>query len=97
DLTHTDATFYYELLDNVVSLDAGLTVRYFDGGVQIRSQTNSATLDLDDPLPLLYLAARVELPLGFYAGGDVNAFGINDASLLDYRLNAGWESSFGLG
>ena len=27
DLTHTDATFYYEILDNVVDLDLGITAR----------------------------------------------------------------------
>src|SRR5690606_7128931 len=97
DLTHTDATFYYELLDNVVSLDAGLTVRYFDGDVKLRALSGEASLDLDDPLPMLYVAGRVALPLGFYVGADVNGTGIRDSKLIDYRINAGWESAIGLG
>lgn len=97
DLTHTDATFYYELLDNIVSLDAGITIRYFDGGVELRSLTGAADLDFDHVLPMLYLAGRVELPMGFYAGADFNGIGISDSNLLDYRVRAGWESAFGLG
>ena len=31
DLSHTDATLYYEVLDNVVDLDLGITARAFDG------------------------------------------------------------------
>jgi outer membrane protein len=30
DLTHTDATLYYQILDNWASLDIGLTARYFE-------------------------------------------------------------------
>lgn len=97
DLTHTDATFYYELLDNVVSLDAGITLRYFDGGVELSALTGSADLDLDHLIPMLYLSGRAELPLGFYVGGDINGIGISDSNLIDYRVRAGWESAFGLG
>ena len=97
DLTHTDATLYYQLLDNAVHLDVGLTLRYIDGSVDIRSSGESATEDLEVVLPLLYAAGRVDLPLGFYVGADLNGLGAGGQGMFDYRVNAGWVSPVLLG
>ncbi len=35
DLTHTDATFYSELLDNWINLDIGLTLRRLDQAISV--------------------------------------------------------------
>lgn len=75
DVSHTDATLYYELLDNWVSLDLGLTARYFDGYVDVQSElTEPARSELKGVLPMAYVNAQVELPfsnvqLGAYANG----------------------------
>ena len=45
DLTHTDATFYYEVLDNWVNLDVGLTVRMFDGEVRLATTGREGSID----------------------------------------------------
>ncbi|MFA7554434.1 MAG: TIGR04219 family outer membrane beta-barrel protein [Spongiibacteraceae bacterium] len=101
DLSHTDLTFYYEILDNWVSLDVGFTARIIqDGLVEIHDRTTNQTesFEADGVLPLLYLAARFELPLtGLYAGGDINGLGINNDSIIDYKVNIGYETSIGLG
>ena len=98
DLSHTDATLYYELLDNVVSLDAGLTVRKFDGGVRLSSAAVSSGEDLDDVVPMVYVGARVDLPLtGLYVAADVNALSVGDASLMDYEASIGMALGAGLG
>ncbi len=98
DLSHTDVTLYYELLDNVVSLDLGLTVRRFDEGVTLAAAGRRATLELDETLPMLYVAARVDLPFsGLYAGVDANAVRYSDNRLVDYRAHVGYITSFGLG
>lgn len=98
DLTHTDLTLYYQLLDNWVSLDLGLTVRFFDGFVDISSSTASAREEFEAPVPLLYLATRFDLPLsGLYAGVSINALGDGDNNLVDYQAALGYESDFGLG
>ena len=98
DLTHLDALFYYELLDNVVSLDLGLGVRQFDGYISIASSTESANVDLDDPLPLLYGAAEVELPLtGLAVSGEVKGVGYSGDSFLDMNVKASYTFAFGLG
>lgn len=100
DLSHTDVTLYYELLDNVVALDAGLTVRWFDEGIKLRAEIAGADgeLDVDHALPMIYLAGRVNLPLtGLYVGAEANGVAYDDSSLIDARVNIGYETKIGLG
>lgn len=100
DLSHTDATLYYELLDNWVNLDLGLTIRHFDQGVKIQSATfgTSSKADINATIPMIYLAARFDLPLsGLYVGLDGNGIGYSGNTLFDYRAMIGYESKIGLG
>lgn len=98
DLSHTDATFYWEILDNYVSLDIGLTARMIDGEVSIESTTQSAKEDFDAVIPLIYAGARVDLPLtGLYASISGNFLGDGDNSFLDYQASIGYETVFRLG
>lgn len=100
DLSHTDATFYYEVLDNWAELDLGLTVRYFENGVKLEAvnAAKSSELDIDYVIPMLYAAAKFNLPLtGAYVAVDANGVGYSGNTLLDYRARAGYESPLGLG
>lgn len=101
DLSHTDLTLYYELLDNWVSLDVGITVRSInDGSIEITEVNTGQTesFDADVVLPMLYVAARVDLPLsGLFVAADVNGVSVDDNSLFDYRARIGYETSIGLG
>jgi outer membrane protein len=101
DLTHTDATLYYEILDNWISLDVGLTARFFEEGFEIK-QTDTvgkdASLDVDEVIPMIYAAIKFDLPLtGLYVGADGNGIKYDDDTILDLKANIGWESSIGLG
>lgn len=101
DLSHTDLTLYYELLDNWVSLDLGVTVRKFSQGAQLRSlvdPANRGELEIDELVPMLYAAGKVELPLsGYYLSLSANGVAVGDASLFDYQAAIGYESTIGLG
>ena len=102
DLSHTDATLYYELLDNWVNLDLGLTVRQFDGKLQISGDisgtTETASEDLDFPMPLLYAKAQFDLPLtGLYVAAEGNFIGYGGNSFLDATGKIGYETSLGFG
>lgn len=100
DLSHTDATFYYELLDNWAEVNLGLTVRHFDDGVTIRALNagKSSKADLNVTLPMLYAAAKFNLPLtGLYVAVDGNGIGYSGSTLFDYRALLGYESKIGLG
>ena len=72
DLSHKDIVLYYEILDNWVNIDVGLDLKKFDGKVSISNAdgSNPSSIDVDETIPMLYLAARFDLPLtGFYVGG----------------------------
>ncbi len=55
DLTYTDVTLYYELLDNWVNIDLGASLRLFDEGLEItdRGTGDKGSLDMDDYYPML--------------------------------------------
>lgn len=85
DLTHTDAVLYYELLDNVVSLDLGLTIRVFDGHARVASHDRSLneSVDIDLAIPAAYGRVLFGLPRGFSLGAAANIVGYSGNSLTD--------------
>jgi outer membrane protein len=101
DLSHTDYVLYYEVLDNWVNIDIGLDIKQFDGSVAVRDVNGvlqSVEEELDAPIPLLYLAAKFELPLsGLSFGGQASGISAGGATLKDIRFNIGYEFAFGLG
>lgn len=100
DLTHTDATLYYEILDNWVNLDLGLTARLFDGVVRIHTDTPNRTgeVDIDAPIPMLYAKAQFDLPFsGLKFAVEGNAVGYSGNTLTDFTAKVGYESKFRVG
>jgi outer membrane protein len=97
-LTQTDLVLYYEVLDNVVSLDLGLAARWVDGEVDIVSATTATSADFDGVLPLLYGRARVDLPFtGLWAGAQAMGLAYDGHRLFDAGIQVGWTSPPGLG
>jgi outer membrane protein len=99
DFSHTDATLYYQLLDNWVSLDLGLTARKFDGFIDIADTSNNrAKVSIDNTVPMLYAKAQFDLPLtGLSIGVDGNIISYSGNSLSDINATINYEFSFGLG
>lgn len=93
DLSFNDATFYYEILDNWVSLDLGLSIRQFDGIFAITSGAQSANASFDEAIPMLYAAAQFDLPFtGFYGRVSGNGLAIDDHSHTDITAVVGYEA-----
>ncbi len=98
DLSHKDIVLYYQLLDNWVNLDLGLDLKKFNGKVSIKDSINNDSIDVDETIPMLYLAARFDLPLtGMYIGANIQQLSIGDNSSEDTTLMIGYESKSGLG
>jgi outer membrane protein len=98
DLSHNDIVLYYELLDNWVNVDLGLDFKKFDGKVSMTNSSNNETIAVDETIPMLYLAARFDLPLtGMYIGANIQQLSIGDSSSEDTTLMVGYESKSGLG
>ncbi len=85
DLSYTDATLYYEILDNWLNLDLGVTVRKYSGQLQAKADTLADSVDVDVTLPLGYARFQFDLPLtGFSAGVEANLIRYKDNSVSDY-------------
>jgi outer membrane protein len=98
-LNQTDIILYYEFLDNVVSLDAGLNIKKIDVEFKL-STTLAGEESVSETLyvPMLYVAGRADLPLtGLYLGGSGSLISAQGSSFSDYQFNVGYESSIGLG
>ena len=89
DLTHTDFTLYYEVIDTGIDLDLGITARYFSGDVAL----NGNREDIDVVLPMLYASAKIGLPFtGTYFGGEGNIVSYSGNQLADLAVHVGWET-----
>lgn len=97
DLTHTDATLYYELLDNWVSLDVGLTARLFDGYVYVEDRddpSQNERADFSLVVPLLYVRTQFDLPMtGWRLGASGNVISYDGDSFSDLEASIGYEFS----
>ncbi|MBD3610035.1 MAG: TIGR04219 family outer membrane beta-barrel protein [Gammaproteobacteria bacterium] len=88
-LDHTDTTLYYELLDNWVTADVGLTFRSISG-----SLTAGTSAPINVTVPMIYAKAAVEVPAsGFSAGVIMNQI----SGYTDMSTYVAYEMSFGLG
>ncbi|MET0356786.1 MAG: TIGR04219 family outer membrane beta-barrel protein [Cellvibrio sp.] len=94
DLTHTDATLYYEILDNWVNLDLGLTARQFDGFVYAQSTkvtTRNKKEKVDQTLPMLYGKVQFDLPFsGLSAGIEGNYVSYSGDKISDYSAKVSY-------
>lgn len=98
DMKVSDAILYYQLLDNVVSLDLGLDVRFVDGHADVTSTAQTSHVKLNGAVALPYVSARLDLPLtGLSLSAQVSGLGYSGESLVDADVKLGWESFWGLG
>lgn len=100
ELNHYDVTAYYEVLDNWINLDLGLTARIYDGTLTVNlvDYNVSPSADLSTTLGLLFARARIDLPFtGLSIGGLINAGDTGDDSGTDIDLFVRYESPIGLG
>jgi len=92
DLSSNEATLYYEVLDNWLNLDLGITVRQYDGYLYAKdSMNNSEKVDLDVAIPLLYGKFQFDLPLsGLSLAVETNFVSYQDNRLMDYQAKVAY-------
>ncbi|GAA5523735.1 hypothetical protein Maes01_00284 [Microbulbifer aestuariivivens] len=92
DLTHTDATFYYEILDNWVNLDIGLTARQYAGELNLSGELQTETIELNGYLPMVYGMARFDLPFtGWSVIAQGNGTGYKGDTITDFTAKVRWD------
>ncbi len=89
DITATDITLYYEILDNdIISLDLGLTGKQLDGDFTVIDENGRQSQEsFDGIIPMVYGKVAIGLPLtglGVFAEG--NALAIDNDSFTDYQV-----------
>lgn len=95
DLTHTDFTAYYQILDNWVNLDLGLTVRRFDGHATAIGDFGQESVDIQETLPMLYGKAQFDLPFtGWSVGAEGNTVSYSGNNVTDLAAKISYR--FGL-
>jgi len=103
DLSYTDATLYYEILDNWVNLDLGLTARQYDGAFDVSYTNlvcipeapqcgNSEHIELSGVMPMVYAMARFDLPFtGWSIIAQGNGTGYKGDSHTDLTAKVRWD------
>jgi outer membrane protein len=90
DMSQFDLTMYYEMLDNWVSLDLGLNIKYFQGDIEITDNTNATNhtrTRLKMAVPMLYASAAADLPFtGLSVIGEVSGVGYSSNRLYDANI-----------
>jgi outer membrane protein len=99
DLTSSDITLYYEVLDNIVSLDIGLAARMYSGEYEDTALPlpfpSPYQSDIDNTQALAYAMVRGDLPFtGLALGGQLYA---GTDSTSDLNLFVEYETPIGLG
>ena len=94
-LNQTDTTLYYEVLDNVVSLDIGLNAKSISGEASVVSASSgSVSSTFSATVPMLYLAAEVALPAGFAIGADMSTITAAGNTLTDVTAKVSYTSDY---
>jgi outer membrane protein len=88
DLTNTDVTLYYEIIDTGVDLDLGITGRFVRGEVAV----DSAQHGVSAALPMAYAHARVPMPFNTYADGNLNFVSYSGNQVSDVGVAVGWQT-----
>jgi len=94
EIEQLDLTLYYEILDNWVNLDLGLTARNLSAELTVReiSGTDVSKTKVDGVVPMGYIAARFDLPFtGVSVGGAGNVISFDGDSLSDFNVYGQYE------
>ena len=91
-LNQTDMIFYYEVLDNWISVDVGLNWKTIDGG--ITTVAPAATQSFNTPVPMAYVKGTVEIPATkVTVGAEMSTL----SGFTDMAYFVSYESSVGFG
>jgi len=104
DFKMYDLTLYYELLDNWVEIDTGITLRYLDGDILVKTlpvfpiPSESTSANFTELIPMLYGKARFNIPsTDISLQFEGNLISYEDTAFYDYELSARYTFGMGLG
>jgi len=100
-MDQTEIALYYRILDNVVSLDLGLSAKYIDIEATITDRSGvlgSETADISGWVPMLYAGIGADLPFtGLAVSADGSAIGYQDSNFYDFSVRATYTTPWFVG
>jgi len=97
NLNHTEVALYWNVLDNVVGLDLGLNVKFFDGRVKLDSTAGNVNKSFNETVPMLYAGLQFELPYGLQLAGDISYLSFSGSTFTDSLIRIRYTSDYLLG
>lgn len=97
-LDMSDITLYYEFLDHWTEMDAGITLRYISGNMDVYNSKSSDVADFSAWVPMLYGKVRLNLPTtDLSLQLEANVVSYWDITTYDYELSARYTLAMGVG
>lgn len=91
DLSHSDITAYYQILDNWINLDLGVTLRKFDGSLYTSNGAQTKEIAIDLAVPMVYGKVQFDLPFtGMSWGIESNYTTYRNNSLNDHTIKVSY-------
>lgn len=92
-----DLLLYYEVLDNVVSIDLGLNIRNLKVDYTITSTGSSTTDSLDETVPMLYVLVGGSPWPDFILSGELSYIAYSGSSISDFTAKVAYTTNFFVG
>lgn len=97
-IEQTDILAYYEILDNVVSLDLGLNIRLFDLTYMINDDLGTSTSgSVSAPVPMLYGLIGASPWPGLLISAEGNYMSVSGSTLSDFNAKIAYTTDFFVG
>lgn len=96
-IEQTDLLFYYEVLDNVVSLDLGLNVRLLDISFKINDGTNNTSESVSAPVPMIYGMVGGSPWPGVLLSAEANYMAYSGSTISDFNAKISYTTDFFVG
>lgn len=97
-LDQKDLTLYYEILDNVVSVDLGLNIKLADISYTITGSTSGTTSDsFSTTIPMIYGLVGVSPIPDLIISLEGSAIGYSGSSITDFTAKVAYTTNFFVG
>ncbi len=96
-IEQTDLLLYYEVLDNVVSLDLGLNVRLLDISFTINDGTNKTSESVSAPVPMIYGMVGASPWPGVLLSAEANYMTLSGSTVSDFNAKISYTTDFFVG
>jgi len=96
DLSHSDITLYYEIIDILFDFDIGITAKVFNGYAELISVEGTTVQSIDATVPLLYANLAVDFG-GLDISAELNYLNYDKFTILENIFRVRYTTSYLLG